>query len=186
MQTVDINTKYKIPRSIKLLHFEAGSLLIGAEFHSVEMSASGRHLCVWRVVCPTTETYYISVHTHTHTHTCVYTLSYCPTADVFYSRAGNAAGTQWSGGLDSATGEGGSPQPSLPAWQDWQTSSKSDEITHWLIGCPARYKYQTPPHSHFTNAKGVKTLFEQKARITTHSSFIQILESECKRHGTRS
>ena len=72
MQTVDINTKYKIPRSIKLLHFEAGSLLIGAEFHSVEMSASGRHLCVWRVVCPTTETYYISVHTHTHTYVCVY------------------------------------------------------------------------------------------------------------------
>ena len=78
MQTVDINTKYKIPRSMKLLHFEAGSLLIGAEFHSVEMSASGRHLCVWRVVCPTTETYYISVHTHTHTHSVCILLRIAP------------------------------------------------------------------------------------------------------------
>ena len=47
------------------------------EFHSVEMSASGRqcHLWVWRVVCPTTETeYYISLHTHCVTHPCMSTL----------------------------------------------------------------------------------------------------------------
>ena len=36
-----------------------------------------------------------------------YISSYCPTADVFYSRAGNAA-AQWSGGLDGAMGLGGS------------------------------------------------------------------------------
>ena len=92
------------------------SVLIGMESHSVEMSALGRqcHSGVWpRVVCPTTETeYYISLHTHCVIHTCMSTLhthvyEYCPTADVFYLRAGNAA-PQWSGDGCYATGRGGS------------------------------------------------------------------------------
>ena len=114
------------------------------EFHSVEMSASGRqcHLWVWRVVCPTTETYYISVHTNTYAHRRICTRILLRIAPLqTYSIRGRAMqeGRQWSGGLDGAMGQGGTMAHCLARLTDKQP----DEITHWLIGWLARYK-----HSH--------------------------------------
>ena len=140
------------------------------EFHSVEMSASGRqcHLWVWRVVCPTTKTYYISVHTNTQTH--VYVRVYifvlphrrrilfeggqCSGAMVRRVRRRHGAGwflTHWH-------------------WQDWQTGSQMRLLTDWLADWPDI----TTPTTSFTlhkcmNAtKSVNTFYKQILVLRKH------------------
>ena len=81
-----------------------------------------------RVVSAQPQRHVLHFSAHTHVYIYVFTFSYCPTADVFYSRVGNAAvGTQWSGGLDCATGQGGT-STYLPS--KTLTDKHPDEITH--------------------------------------------------------